>query len=834
VNWGNAGWVVVSKSETEIMLALNTLAVTCESADVNDQLEAFKAALPETCVAVLGTAGVTLPSQAEVVTYTALTDLTLTYEGQAAGWYLSDGYVDSTGGVMDNDAGETGTVKGLRPFVTVDLTNPDLPGSFDPESPAYTGDLEKSESGDVVTWADGKWVVVSKSDTEATLLSLGEDDFRMNSSSSLVDDETLTTILGNAFVKNDLIELLKPITTDPMLHTPSSSEVESWTGVADYMKYHRVDSGTYPPTDQPYKWWLTDGYVDEDGNIMLGSNNGETIYYRPAITVNLTHPDDPNYEPPQPSLADRIAAIEAMIGDGDTEDTILNEIAKLKSGETIEALDWEKITNTPTTLKGYGITDAVNVDDIIIDAIVTDDLTAEMIAGKLVALGDDGKLHADITGDAHSIDGTTLDELVTEEEFAPWSLNIPVYIEKTDDFKDPRIGQMVMIPVGEPIEVDENGKPINPDAPTQPAISATPATGTVEGINTDETQNITFSDDGATMTGSTSYTYWPEYSDDPAEQYGNYVVFEVAPKTRAAAEVELVDGGKLLNDGAVFAYRLTAEKKTISFKLNGEVVAIDASGVELQGAPLTVEPLTETVWGIDPTEYQEYTVQNDGHALVGLVAYVSNWPEFSSDPEDQQGTFVWLKLTARDAGTTIKVKSKNGDAEGYKTLDDDGILIFRLSKQGQPIELLVGNEEFIIDTTKLYLEPDDGLGKLDGTITPVNEVILGKDFSTLQNLTVKENNLYINGTAAYVTDWTDFSSIPEDQNGNFIAIKIEPTKADAVVKVRSKNGDAEGYKTLDDDHILVWRLTAGENIHITIDGVYYMINVEGITLEPQA
>ena len=73
----------------------------------------------------------------------------------------------------------------------------------------------------------------------------------------------------------------------------------------------------------------------------------------------------------------------------------------------ITSLPWTKITGTPTTLTGYGITDAVNVADVIAAS------TGTASAGKILKLNDDGKLAADITGDAQTLGGNAASYFAT-------------------------------------------------------------------------------------------------------------------------------------------------------------------------------------------------------------------------------------------------------------------------------------------------------------------------------------------------------------------------------------------------------------------------------------
>ena len=75
------------------------------------------------------------------------------------------------------------------------------------------------------------------------------------------------------------------------------------------------------------------------------------------------------------------------------------------SAGTASNVAWSGITNKPTTIAGYGITDAVNTN------IITD--YAE--AGKLLKLDEQGKLPTDITGDAKTLDGKRATDFVSTD-----------------------------------------------------------------------------------------------------------------------------------------------------------------------------------------------------------------------------------------------------------------------------------------------------------------------------------------------------------------------------------------------------------------------------------
>jgi hypothetical protein len=78
----------------------------------------------------------------------------------------------------------------------------------------------------------------------------------------------------------------------------------------------------------------------------------------------------------------------------------------LKAGATSGSLswgfvDWDELTNKPTDVAGYGITDTVSLSDVATVAT----------ADKLLKLDNNAKLPASITGDANSVGGQTLDGL---------------------------------------------------------------------------------------------------------------------------------------------------------------------------------------------------------------------------------------------------------------------------------------------------------------------------------------------------------------------------------------------------------------------------------------
>lgn len=157
------------------------------------------------------------------------------------------------------------------------------------------------------------------------------------------------------------------------------------------------------------------------------------------------------------TVVERVQALEDAMGNAETEGTVLYNIAQLKSGAGIQALDaskltgtidaarlpdiaWSKITGTPTTLAGYGITDAVNSNMLV-------DVASVENAGKILKIGADGKLNASITGDAATLGGHAADYFATAKALSDLALSVPVLVSSTDELADAAVGQMALVEI---------------------------------------------------------------------------------------------------------------------------------------------------------------------------------------------------------------------------------------------------------------------------------------------------------------------------------------------------------------------------------------------------
>ena len=114
--------------------------------------------------------------------------------------------------------------------------------------------------------------------------------------------------------------------------------------------------------------------------------------------------------------------------------------------------------------------------------------------------------------------------------------------------------------------------------------------------------------------------------------------------------------------------------------------------------------------------------------------------------------------------------------------------------------------------------------------------LFGKLASELQsNIAINDENV-ASGTLHYVTNYTEFSSKPAEQQGNYIALKVTDVSPEAVVTYK-KVGSSARPVTLDQDRNIViivndnsavLRFTVTENGETTTKD----ISLANVTLEP--
>ena len=94
----------------------------------------------------------------------------------------------------------------------------------------------------------------------------------------------------------------------------------------------------------------------------------------------------------------------------------------------------------------------------------------------------------------------------------------------------------------------------------------------------------------------------------------------------------------------------------------------------------------------------------------------------------------------------------------------------------------------------------------------------------------------MSGHLKYVTDYTEFSGNPEEQHGNYLALKVGNIPADAVVTYQKVGGSAEPV-TLDSDRnivLIIRDLSSVLRFTATYNGetVTRDLTIAGLVLDP--
>lgn len=185
-----------------------------------------------------------------------------------------------------------------------------------------------------------------------------------------------------------------------------------------------------------------------------------------------------------------------------------------------------------------------------------------------------------------------------------------------------------------------------------------------------------------------------------------------------------------------------------------------------------------------------------GIKVTGTSKYVTGYTGWSSVAEDQEGNYIALKLST-DSKEAIQFKSVDGTDNGYKTLDSDGILIWRISKDKdgnvKPIEVKVGKDNFTIDLSGVTLLPKAAEGtKVEATTDAEGNTTI-KASNTDGKVTVAlpaETAEGLTGNTIKVENKTSFKDVTfADGTASTVTDVVKTASAGAAVTVSDSNGD---------------------------------------------
>ncbi len=251
------------------------------------------------------------------------------------------------------------------------------------------------------------------------------------------------------------------------------------------------------------------------------------------------------------------------------------------------------------------------------------------------------------------------------------------------------------------------------------------------------------------------------------------------------------------------------------------------SGLTFPSEKVEAKAIDGTVLGKQTSTIQSNIVAETNEetktiTVTGTAYQVKEaWTEYSGS--NNTGYFVALELT-NPAGVAMQLYSPTEDL--WKNIDnsgaDKGKILTRLDnlkEDGYKGKIKVGaNEEggteWTIDysgvdmleaTTDLQVDAFDGLINLEGSSKKGSD--LQSDITFSRKKANNVTTISFRGNSNYIPKWTQFSSIPAEQEGNYIALKLT---ADGTIKV------GESALTADGQLVVILRESNDYKVNVTV------------------
>lgn len=148
------------------------------------------------------------------------------------------------------------------------------------------------------------------------------------------------------------------------------------------------------------------------------------------------------------------------------------------------------------------------------------------------------------------------------------------------------------------------------------------------------------------------------------------------------ATVDSTLGNKLIADGLAVEYTPLVPDGTKSIVANGTYDVTQYASAAVNVPPslnIEVAAVADDVDLLGKTagDLQE-NVEVNSNAITGTLKYVTGYTGFSGNVSEQSGNYLAIKVTAL-AGATITVELVGGTVGHPVTLDEDGMIVIRIT-----------------------------------------------------------------------------------------------------------------------------------------------------------
>lgn len=306
------------------------------------------------------------------------------------------------------------------------------------------------------------------------------------------------------------------------------------------------------------------------------------------------------------------------------------------------------------------------------------------------------------------------------------------------------IAAMVLAMMSVPVSAEDASLVFNIDSNTNPFFAgdtikaADLGSFTIESASADQPNSVKIS-------GTAEYIEnWTAFSSDEADQSGHYLPLKITPNVEGCIVVVTGAVTKTFNnwpkDGDTLVMRLNNLKdlqglkdKTFTVTLNNNGIEttcnIDCTNVTLapkesvSTAPTLSFAISDESSLFGKTAGDLFTAPETGDSVVvagnainisGTAKYIKDWTGFSSNPDEQSGNYLPLKITPSEEGCKVTIHGSGNREFGSDQWPKDGdTLVMRLNALADKkftIEVEKDGEktEYTINFSGVTLEEEGG------------------------------------------------------------------------------------------------------------------------------